>query len=125
MNATPSRLRAIRRVAPLLLLVAVPIGWLLVLPAAGAVPAAPGFDEQTVTVNNRAEAWYSASPVDTCTSPIGCPPGSTSPYPADTLHVGVAGGQETSRTYLAPDLTSLSPGASVVGATMTLPVAAG
>jgi len=121
MNATPSGLRVLRRAAFPLLLAAVPTAWLLV-PPAGAAPAASGFDEPTVTVNNRAEAWYSASPVDTCTSPIGCVT-TPSPYPADTLHVGVAGGQETSRTYLAPDLATLPPTASVVAATMTLPVA--
>ena len=79
----------------------------------------------TLTVADAAEAWYASSPIDICTTPLGCPPAQvpTSPYPADTLHVGVAGGQETARTYLLPDLTAMPFGSTMLKATMTLPVA--
>jgi hypothetical protein len=79
----------------------------------------------TATVGNAAEAWYADAPVDICTTPLGCAPGEvpSSPYPPDTLHVGVAGGQERARTYLLPDLVGLPYGATVLGGTMTLPVA--
>ena len=63
-----------------------------------------------MTVPDVAEAWYAAAPIDVCTTPLGCPPDQvpTSPYPADSLHVGVAGGQETARTYLLPDFSPLT-----------------
>lgn len=116
--------RALRRVGPLLVGLVLPLGLLLSDPAAGAVPS-DGSPAQTVTVADSAEAWYAASPVDICTTPLGCPPAAapTSPYPADTLHVGIAGGQETARTYVVPDITSLPYGATPVSGTMTLPVA--
>jgi hypothetical protein len=104
---------------------ALPVGWLFAWPAQG-MPL-PAVATHTVTVPDLSEAWYATSPIDVCTTPLGCPPDQvpTSPYPADTLHVGVAGGQETARTYLLPDLTGVPFGASVISATMTLPVAAG
>jgi hypothetical protein len=46
----------------------------------------------------------------------------TSPYPADTLHAGVAGGQETARAYVVPNLLALPLGATLTDGTMTLPV---
>src|SRR3954471_9644153 len=108
----------LRRAAMLLGGVAVPFGWLLALPAAGAQPPAGAQPAtagahpataalHTITVADTAEAWYAAGPVDVCTSPLGCPPqqAPTSPYPSDTLHVGVAAGQETARAYLLPDLS--------------------
>lgn len=103
--------------------VALPLGWLLAIPAAGAPAAAT----HTVKVSDVAEAWYADSPVDVCSTPLGCPPDQapTSPYPADTLHVGVAGGQETARSYLLPDLSLVPFGAHITAATMTLPVATG
>jgi len=137
---------SVRRAALLLGGVAVPFGWLLAAPALGAtVPAAPhvapqhasapaaapqaapAAGTQTASVGDAAEAWYAASPVDICTTPLGCPPAQapTSPYPANTLHVGVAGGQETARTYLLPDVLKLPFGFTPVTATMTLPVATG
>jgi hypothetical protein len=116
----------LRRAAMLLGGIAVPFGWLLALPAAGA-PTAPDSSAQTVTLTDAAEAWYAPGPVDVCTTPLGCPPDQapTSPYPADTLHVGLAGGQETARSYLLPELALVPPGATILSATMTLPVAAG
>jgi hypothetical protein len=47
----------------------------------------------------------------------------TSPYPANTLHVGVAGGHETARTYVVPDLSALPFGATLTSGRMTLPIA--
>src|SRR4051794_35705875 len=98
----------VRRAAMLLGGVSVPLGWLMVAPASGAPAAATAAATapRTATVADSAEAWYADSPVDLCTTPLGCPPqdAPTSPYPADTLHVGVAGGQETARTYVLPDL---------------------
>jgi hypothetical protein len=76
------------------------------------------------TVGDSAEAWYARGAIDVCSTPLGCPPDQvpTSPYPDNTLHVGVAGGQETARTYLLPDLFSLPLGAVATGGTMTVPV---
>ena len=115
------------RAASLLVAALAPLCWLAGAtgPAHASVPDAPS-ETQTVTVADAAEAWYADAPIDICTTPLGCPPSQapTSPYPADTLHVGVAGGQESARTYVLPDLASLPFDATVVGGEMTLPVAA-
>ena len=81
-------------------------------------------DEHTATLADVAEAWYANSPIDVCSTPLGCPPAQlpTSPYPPHTLHVGLAGGQETARAYVLPNLVSLPYGAKFLGGTMTLPV---
>lgn len=116
--------RVARRAALVTAGVALPLGWLLSAPASGA----PSDDStRTVRVADQAEAWFAAAPVDVCTTPLGCPPQQvpTSPYPPDTLHVGVAGGQETARTYLVPALSTLPFGATATSGTMTLPVATG
>lgn len=99
---------------------------LLPVPVASAQPA-------PVTAGTAAEAWYRTLPVqapaeaDPCTLPVGCLPAAPAPLPsqyaAGTLHVGVAGGAEESRTYLALDLSGVEPGAEVTGGTLTLPVA--
>jgi hypothetical protein len=118
----------LRRAAMLLGGIAVPFGWLLAMPAAATPADAPAAGlPHTITVTDVAEAWYSASPADLCTTPLGCPPeqAPSSPYPADTLHVGVAGGQETARSYLLPDLSVVATGARVLTAVMTIPVATG
>jgi hypothetical protein len=116
----------LRRAATLLVAAIAPLCWLATAPgpAQASVRDTSG-STQTLTVADSAEAWYAASPIDICTTPLGCPPpqAPTSPYPADTLHVGVAGGQESARTYLLPDLTSLPFDATAVGGEMTLPVA--
>lgn len=110
------RSRAWRRAGLLTVGAVTPLAWL----SMAAVAAPP----HTATVGDTAEAWYASSPVDMCTTPLGCPPAQvpTSPYPADTLHVGVAGGQETARTYVVPNLLSLPFGATLTDGTMTLPV---
>lgn len=107
-----------RRAALTLVGAAVPLCWQLALPAAAGTTG-------SLTVADRAEAWYAAAPVDTCTTPLGCPPAQvpTSPYPAGTLHVGLAGGRESARTYVVPDLAKLPVGATAATGTMTLPVA--
>jgi hypothetical protein len=124
--AKPSRMRRAtvswRRTALLGATLAIPLGWLLTAPAQAVQQAAEGSRSQTV--GDGAEAWYAASPIDLCSTPLGCPPqqAPTSPYPANTLHVGVAGGQETARTYVLPDLLSLPFGAKTTSGVMTLPV---
>ena len=121
MRRTTGR-RVLRRVAVLGATVAVPLCWLMTAPAeAVAQKSAAG---PSRTVGDAAEAWYADAPIDICTTPLGCPPqqAPTSPYPADTLHVGVAGGQETARTYVLPDLLSLPIGATATSGVMTLPV---
>jgi hypothetical protein len=114
--------RVLRRACLVSAGIAVPLGWLLTAPAE-AVPQQPT-DAHTATVPDASEAWYAKGAIDICTTPLGCPPEQipTSPYPADTLHVGVAGGQETARTYVLPDLLSLPVGATATGGTMTIPV---
>jgi hypothetical protein len=75
-----------------------------------------------------AEAWYQPNP--SCAGPVGCastnalptalpatPP--TSPFPAGTLHIGVAGGKEIARTYLAFAFSGLD---RVTAASLTVPV---
>lgn len=71
-----------------------------------------------VTVPTAKESWYFTTPVE-------APPGSpaVSPYPAGTLHVGVTGGQEESRSYITLDLGSVSSQDDITGGTLVLPVA--
>jgi hypothetical protein len=94
---------------------------------AGAVlgPAAPALAQGsgTATVKPAAEAWYRVTP--TCTLPTGCADltGAPSPYPPDTLHVGVNAGTEEARTYLQLDLAKLPAGTKPSGGTLLLPVA--
>lgn len=96
------------------------LGPAVVLGLAGPARAGSG----TATTPDAAEAWYSSAPVSRCSSPLGCPTAvPTSPYAKDTLHVGVAGGQESARTYVVPDLSGVPFGATLTTGTMTLPVA--
>jgi hypothetical protein len=97
---------------------------LLLSSAAGASVPATGATSGTATVRLAADAWYSAS--SACTSsPTGCLPAGAPapPYPAKTLHVGVAAGQEESRTYLSLDLAALPAGTALSGGVLKLPVA--
>lgn len=73
--------------------------------------------EQAVEITTAVEAWY-------MTAPNGGVPGgpAVSPYPAGSLHVGVAAGQEESRSYVALDLGDVDPDAEVVAARLVLPV---
>jgi len=70
----------------------------------GAVEGAP--------VTPAAEAWYPTG-IGVVAAPL---------YPAETLHVGVAAGQETDRTYLRFDLPALPSGAELDAVTLTVPV---
>ncbi|HET7310857.1 MAG TPA: hypothetical protein VFJ17_05985 [Mycobacteriales bacterium] len=118
----------LRRAAMLLGGIAVPFGWLLAFPAGATVPTTQTAPKPvTVTVGDVSEAWFATAPVDICTTPLGCPPADApaSPYPADTLHVGLAGGQETARSYVLPDTAFLGSAATITSAVMTLPVATG
>ena len=107
--------RGVRRAALLACAIVVPLASLLI----GTATAGP-----SATVRDIAEAWYAAAPIDVCTTPLGCPPkqAPTSPYPAGSLHVSVAGGQETARSYVQPDLSTLPFGATLLSGTMTLHV---
>lgn len=105
--------------------------WLPAGPAAGspAVDASSWVGASSAAggsaVGDAAEAWYDTSPVTSCSSPIGCPPVTTSlpAYPAGTLHVGVVVGAETSRTYLLPDLSRYLGSTLPSAGTMNLPLA--
>lgn len=79
----------------------------------------------STSVGDTSEAWYNTSEATICTSAVGCPPVSLPfySYPANTLHVGVSGGSETSATYLEPDLSAYIGGTLPTAGTMTLPLA--
>ena len=64
------------------------------------------------------EAWYNVSPQ---TLLRGLPP--VQPYPPGTLHVGVAAGNEESRTYLTLDLSAVPDGTPLDGGVLVLPLA--
>jgi len=78
--------------------------------------------ETTVTVAPTAEAWYQPNP--TCSTPAGClgvgtvPP--ASPYPAGTLHIGLAAGAETARSYVALPLVAIT--GDITAAALTVPL---
>jgi hypothetical protein len=77
--------------------------------AGGAVGAVEGSP-----ITPAAEAWYPTG-IGVVAAPL---------YPAGTLHVGAAAGQETDRTYLHFDLPAPSSAAEVEGVTLTVPVSA-
>ena len=85
---------------------------LLVAVVAGSL-AAPARAEDSAPVQPAAEAWY-ASGTGTLLAPL---------RPSGTLHVGVAGGQETDRTYLRFDVSGAVDGDEVDGVRLTVPVA--
>jgi hypothetical protein len=93
---------------------------LLAVVAAWRGPAAAAAPEQTMTVYMSSEAWYDETPP--CVSLIDCSAlPSPTPYPEDTLHVSVAAGQETARTYLAFAI-AVPSGGNITDATLTLPL---
>src|SRR3954454_11511855 len=71
-HALVRRSRKRPRAGLLLSGVSVPLCLLLAAPAGAAVLEAD--QTHTVTVGDTAEAWYADSPVDVCTTPLGCPP---------------------------------------------------
>ncbi len=83
--------------------------------AVPAVPAAAVPSE--VALTTATEAWYHTAPAAALST---LPP--TNPYPAETLHVGIAGGQEESRTDLRFDVSPLGPEDVIEGGTLLLPV---
>ena len=90
----------------------------------GFAPAGASDDTLTPTL----ESWYQPDPA--CALPIGClttaapvaPPAEVagpSPYPAGTLHVGLASGAETARSYLVFPVHGLG---RITSATLTVPL---
>ena len=121
-----SRAWSVARLSPIvvgLLVAAVVLPWRLAAAEAGA---------GTYSATLVAEAWYRAGAedapaLDGCGIPVaGCAPVPEitlpSQYPSGTLHVGVAGGAEESRTYLTLANSSVPVGTDVLGGTLTLPV---
>jgi hypothetical protein len=77
-------------------------------------------ERETVTATIFKGAWFARA--EPCLTVIDCAPlPPVSPWPEDTLHVAVSGGEETARSYLA--LSFLLPfDAELVGGTLELPV---
>ena len=108
------------------------------LTAAALVLPVPVASAQTAPVTSpmAAESWYRTTPLDVpsdgnplCDLPVAaaCTPvpevGVPSQYAADTLHVGVTGGSEESRSFVSLNLSVLPVGAEIAGGTLFLPVA--
>jgi hypothetical protein len=113
----PRRSRRIRRVAPWSLALALSV--IAPLARSGPTQAATS----SATVGASVESWYlgpgtQSAPV--AVAPLGGLP-AANPYRAGTLHVGVAGGSETARTYLKLDASSLGD-APLHAAKLVLPV---
>jgi hypothetical protein len=100
--------------------------------ALGFAPIAHAADETTLLTPD-AEAWYQYNP--TCAQATGCVAPSTlpvtppvtppaqppsSPFPARSMHIGLAAGQETARSYLSLSLATLT--GSVTGGTLDVPL---
>lgn len=84
------------------------VGLVAVATTVGFLPLANAATDQRVTPTT--EAWFQPNP--SCAQATGClgagaAPAPTSPYPAGTMHVGYAAGQETARSYLALPLAGL------------------
>lgn len=91
----------------------------------GVNPAAAAPGGGSTRAGDAAEAWYDTSESTLCSSPVGCPPVTLplTSYPANTLHVGVSEGTQTSTTYLLPDLSAYLGSALPTAGSMTLPLA--
>ncbi len=85
--------------------------------------AAQAAGSGSITTAPAAEGWHRTAPV--CALPTGCPADPSSPYSADTLHVGVNLGQEEARTTLLLDLSQLPAGTKPAGGELRLPLATG
>jgi hypothetical protein len=100
--------------------------------AIGFAPIASAGSDLTLTPTT--EAWYQLNP--TCLTPAGCvspdnlpvaPPAPvpplpvSSPYPAGSLHVSVAAGKESARSYLAFPFGQFD-GRTVSAGTLTVPL---
>lgn len=94
--------------------VAAALAVLLVAATAGATSA----QSREVVAPTDLESWYNVSPQAALR---GLPP--VQPYPPGTLHVGVAAGNEESRTYVTLDLAALSADTPLDTGVLVLPVA--
>ena len=77
-------------------------------------------ERETVTAPIFKGAWFARA--EPCLSVIDCavlPP--VSPYPEDTLHVALSGGDETARSYIALSFL-LPPDAELLGGELKLPI---
>ena len=99
------------------------------LPMVGrAEPASAGpvaADSSTLQVGDAAESWYTSLPIDTCSSPVGCPalPSPTAQaYPANTVHISESAGQAIDSLYIQPDLATLASDVTPVAGKVTLPL---
>ena len=90
------------------------LGLVLLAGAAPILLAGTAGSEESSPVPPQAEAWYTSG-LGAVAAPL---------QPAGTLHVGMAGGQESDRTYLRFELGALPDDAEVDGVTVTIPVAA-
>lgn len=101
---------------------------LLALAGVCMLAAASPAGGMSTNVGTAVEAWYQGNALaglPICELPIACPevapPGPT--YPDQTLHVGMAGGRETARTYFELDLSTLPADSVLTGGTVRLPLA--
>lgn len=77
-------------------------------------------ERETITATIFKGAWFARA--EPCLSVLDCavlPP--VSPYPEDTLHVALSGGDETARSYIALSFL-LPPDAELMGGTLELPI---
>ncbi len=77
-------------------------------------------ERETITAPIFKGAWFARA--EPCLSVIDCavlPP--VSPYPEDTLHVALSGGDETARSYIAMSFL-LPPDAELLGGELELPL---
>lgn len=98
--------------------------WLALLVGVAVAPGAPARAD-SADAKPATEAWYATPP--TCALPVGCGPTDSLPpvsrYPAGTLHVGLTGGAEDSRSYVRLGLDGFPSDATVTGGSLTIPVA--
>lgn len=70
------------------------------------------------------EAWYYvADDAQEPPAPLPVIPDPVNPYGENTLHVGITGGQEESRTYVTLDVTDLPAAFKLVEGKLTMPIA--
>jgi hypothetical protein len=75
-------------------------------------------------VSTAIEAWYHSldTPEEVPLPGLPVVPDPVNPYGEDTLHVGITGGQENSRTYLTLALKQIPPNLELKEATLILPI---
>lgn len=78
-----------------------------------------------VEVTSVVEAWYTTPAAQQlCAAPVCEPPSETDPLPPPLLHIGYAAGQQTDRTFVVLDLSTVPSDAAVADGELTLPLAA-